>query len=76
MSHLGFGLLIFFIVMNHNFSIEGNFNTKLGESNFVENYEIKLDKLQLIKKKIYESLVGEFTVNDTKKILSTLYSQR
>ena len=76
MSHLGFGLLIFFIVMNHNFSIEGNFNTKLGESNFVENYKIKLDKLQLIKKKNYESLVGEFTVNDTKKnTVNTLFPE-
>ena len=30
-SHLGFGLLIFFIYINHIFSQENNFNLKLGE---------------------------------------------
>ena len=31
-SHLSFGFLIFFIGLNHNFSIEKDFNLKLGET--------------------------------------------
>ena len=30
-SHLSFGFLIFFIGLNHNFSVEKDFNLKLGE---------------------------------------------
>ena len=31
-SHLSFGFLIFFIGLNHNFSVEKDFNLKLGET--------------------------------------------
>ena len=40
-SHLGFGLLIFFIYINHIFSVENNFNLKLGETKKTEYYTIK-----------------------------------
>ena len=30
-SHLGFGLLVFFIGINHQYSFEENFNLKIGE---------------------------------------------
>ena len=40
-SHFGFGLLIFFIAINHIFSVEKNFNIKLGEVKETKNYLIK-----------------------------------
>ena len=38
LSHLSFGFLIFFIGLNHNFSIEKDFNLKLGEVKIIDNY--------------------------------------
>ena len=42
-SHLGFGLLIFFIYINHIFSQENNFNLKLGEIKKTDQYIIKFE---------------------------------
>ena len=44
-SHLGFGLLIFFIYINHIFSQENNFNLKLGEIKKTDQYIIKFENL-------------------------------
>ena len=38
-SHLSFGFLIFFIGLNHNFSIEKDFNLKLGEKKQIDNFQ-------------------------------------
>ncbi len=73
-SHLSFGFLIFFIGLNHNFSVEKDFNLKLGEKKEIDNYifvfkDIKLDQL-----KNYKAVVGELQIKDLstneKKILS------
>jgi len=73
-SHLSFGFLIFFIGLNHNFSVEKDFNLKLGETKEIDNYifvfkDIKLDQL-----KNYKAVVGELQIKDLstneKKILS------
>ena len=65
-SHLGFGLLIFFIYVNHIFSIENNFNLKLGETKKTDHYIIKFINLEQQSIKNYKSIVGYFNILDKK----------
>ena len=65
-SHLGFGLLIFFIYVNHIFSIENNFNLKLGETKKTDNYIIKFNNLEQQSVKNYKSIIGHFNILDKK----------
>tara|TARA_A100001015_G_C15031266_1_gene733402 strand:+ start:428 stop:2311 length:1884 start_codon:yes stop_codon:yes gene_type:complete len=65
-SHLGFGLLIFFIYINHIFSIENNFNLKLGETKKTDHHIIKFDNLEEYSVKNYKSIVGYFKISDKK----------
>ena len=81
-SHLGFGLLIFFISINHIFSVENNFNVKVGEKKDVKNYIIKFKNLETLSSSNYKSVVGHFEIlnkkNLTKKNLKPeirLYNQ-
>ncbi len=62
LSHLGFGLLIFFISINHIFSEEVNFNLRLGESKESENYIIKFENLEKFSGDNYKSLIGHFEI--------------
>ncbi len=66
-SHGSFGLLIFFIGLNHNFSIEKDFNIKLGETRKFENYQIKLQKLELKGFTNYDAVIGELQINNLEK---------
>jgi len=75
-SHLAFGCLVLFIGLNHNFSLEKDFNLKLGEKKEFENYSVKFDHLQLKEFKNYKAVVGEFSINDSQKNLTqTLYPE-
>ena len=65
-SHLGFGLLIFFIYINHIFSQENNFNLKLGETKKTDHYIIKFENLEEKSDKNYKSIVGYFNISDKK----------
>jgi len=65
-SHLGFGLLIFFIYVNHIFSIENNFNLKLGETKKTDHYIIKFNNLEKQSVKNYKSIIGYFNILDKK----------
>ena len=65
-SHLGFGLLIFFIYINHIFSQENNFNLKLGEIKKTDHYIIKFENLEEKSVKNYKSIVGYFNISDKK----------
>ena len=65
-SHLGFGLLIFFIYINHIFSQENNFNLKLGEIKKTDQYIIKFENLEEKSVKNYKSIVGYFNISDKK----------
>ena len=65
-SHLGFGLLIFFIYINHIFSQENNFNLKLGEIKKTDHYIIKFENLEEKSVKNYKSIVGYFNILDKK----------
>ena len=69
-SHLGFGLLIFFIYINHIFSVENNFNLKLGETKKTEYYTIKFVNLEEQSIKNYKSIIGYFNVSNKKNFTS------
>ena len=65
-SHLGFGLLMIFIIINHNFSFEKDVNLKVGETEKFESYEITFSKLSLDKRENYNALIGDFIFKDRK----------
>ena len=69
-SHLGFGLLIFFIYINHIFSVENNFNLKLGETKKTDYYSIKFVNLEEQSIKNYKSIIGYFNVSNKKNLTS------
>ena len=64
-SHLSFGFLIFFIGLNHNFSIEKDFNLKLGETKKIDNYKFVLKDLELNDQTNYKAIVGNLKVVNT-----------
>ena len=66
-SHISFGFLVLFIGLNYNFSIEKDFNLKLGEAIKSQNFEIKFNNLNLKEEKNYKTVVGEFIIDDLKK---------
>ena len=66
-SHLSFGLLVLFIGLNHNFSIEKDFNLKLGETRSFNNYTMEFKKLYLEDFKNYKAVIGEFKIKNFKK---------
>ena len=67
LSHLGFGILIFFIILNHNFTEEYDLNIKVGETKKIGNMEIKFNDLKIDKRENYNVIIGNFNVFDFKK---------
>ena len=67
LSHIGFGFLIFFIILNHNFSKEFDLNIKVGETKKMGNMEIKFNNLKIEKRENYNAVVGYFNIFDTEK---------
>ena len=65
LSHLSFGFLIFFIGLNHNFSIEKDFNLKLGETKKIDNYKFVLTDLELDNQSNYKAIIGKLQVRNT-----------
>jgi cytochrome c-type biogenesis protein CcmF len=65
-SHLGFGLLIFFIGINHNFSIEKDFNLQVGENKTFQNYDILFNSLELENRENYKAVIGTFNITNLK----------
>ncbi len=63
-SHLSFGLLIFFIGLNHNFSVEKDFNIKLGETKKIDNYKFFLQDLKLEQNTNYKAVIGKLQISD------------
>ena len=63
-SHTAFGFLVLFVGLNHNFSLEKDFNIKLGETKKVENYSIEFQDLKLADFKNYKAVIGEFRINN------------
>ena len=63
-SHFSFGFLIFFIGLNHNFSIEKDFNLKLGETKTIDNYNFELKDLKLQQYDNYKAVIGKIQISD------------
>ncbi len=63
-SHLSFGFLIFFIGLNHNFSIEKDFNLKLGETKKIDNFEFFLKDLELNQYTNFKAVKGKLKISD------------
>ena len=68
-SHLGFGLLVFFIGINHQFSLEEDFNLKVGEIKKTDNYEINFQDIKIKESKNYKAVIGNFKLTNLKKNL-------
>tara|TARA_B100000963_G_scaffold357338_1_gene379277 strand:- start:7348 stop:8907 length:1560 start_codon:yes stop_codon:yes gene_type:complete len=66
-SHMSFGFLILFIGLNHNFSIEKDFNIKLGETKKFKNYEIKFQRLELRDFTNYKAVIGDLKITNLEK---------
>ncbi len=64
-SHLSFGFLIFFIGLNHNFSVEEDFNLKLGETKEIDNYKFFLKDLKLEQFDNYKAVIGKVQITDS-----------
>ena len=64
-SHFSFGFLIFFIGLNHNFSIEKDFNLKLGETKKIDNYNFELKDLKLQQYDNYKAVIGKIQISDS-----------
>ena len=63
-SHLGFGLLVFFIGINHQFSLEEDFNLKVGEIKKTNNYEINFEDIKIQQSKNYKAVIGNFKLTN------------
>jgi cytochrome c-type biogenesis protein CcmF len=63
-SHLGFGLLIFFIGINHQFSLEEDFNLKVGEVKKINNYEINFEDIEVKERKNFKAVIGKFKLTN------------
>ena len=75
-SHLAFGFLVLFIGLNHNFSLEKDFNLKLGERKKFEDYSVEFKDLRLEDFKNYKAVIGEFKINNFQKNLDkSLYPE-
>ncbi len=66
-SHFGFGFLIFFIILNYNFSKEFDLNIKVGETKQIGDMEIKFNNLMVKKRENYNVVIGDFNIQDFKK---------
>jgi len=65
-SHASFGFLILFIGLNDIFSIEKDYNIKLGERKNFNNYSIKLQNLETKTFSNYKAVIGELEINNIK----------
>ena len=65
-SHASFGFLVLFIGLNDIFSIEKDYNIKLGETKIFNNYSIKLQNLEIENFINYKAIIGELEVSNNK----------
>ena len=63
-SHTSFGFLVLFIGLNDIFSVEKDYNIKLGETKNFENYSIKLQNLNLKNYKNYQAVIGKLEIKN------------
>ena len=65
-SHASFGLLVMFIGLNDIFSIEKDYNIKLGETKNFDNYSIELQNLEIEKFSNYKAVIGSLEIKNNK----------
>ena len=63
-SHTSFGFLVLFIGLNDIFSIEKDYNIKLGETKRFEDYSIRLQSLDLKNYKNYQAVIGKLEIKN------------
>jgi len=63
-SHTSFGFLVLFIGLNDIFSLEKDYNIKLGETKKFENYSIQLQNLDLKNYKNYQVVIGKLEIKN------------
>jgi cytochrome c-type biogenesis protein CcmF len=63
-SHTSFGFLVLFIGLNDIFSIEKDYNIKLGETKRFEGYSIQLQNLDLKNYKNYQAVIGKLEIKN------------
>ena len=63
-SHTSFGFLVLFIGLNDIFSVEKDYNIKLGETKNFENYSIELQNLDLKNYKNYQAVIGKLKIKN------------
>ncbi len=63
-SHTSFGFLVLFIGLNDIFSLEKDYNIKLGETKKFENYSIQLQNLDLKNYKNYQAVIGKLEIKN------------
>ena len=63
-SHTSFGFLVLFIGLNDIFSLEKDYNIKLGETKKFENYSIQLQNLDLRNYKNYKAVIGKLEIKN------------
>jgi cytochrome c-type biogenesis protein CcmF len=68
-SHLGFGLLVLCIGINHQYSLEVDFNLKVGENKKINNYKIYFKNIKIEQNQNYQSIIGNFKLTDLKNNL-------
>ena len=65
-SHASFGFLIMFIGLNNIFSVEKDYNIKLGETKNFGNYSIELQNLEIEKFSNYKAVIGLLEIKNNK----------
>ena len=63
-SHTSFGFLVLFIGLNDIFSVEKDYNIKLGETKNFENYSIQLQNLDLKNYENYQAVIGKLEIKN------------
>ena len=75
-SHFGFGLLVFFIGINYQFSLEEDFNLKVGETKKINSYEINFENIKIKDSKNYKAVIGNFKlINIENNLVQYLYPE-
>ncbi len=58
--------LLLFHYQNHQYSLEVDFNLKVGENKKINNYEIYFKNIKIQQNKNYQSVIGNFKLTDLK----------
>ena len=65
-SHASFGFLVLFIGLNDIFSIEKDYNIKIGEKKNFNNYSIELQSLEVENFSNYKAVIGVLEISNNK----------